>query len=142
MTRSNQGGEVNTPLFPPRFSTNLTPPITIHRLAHVVDGEQGDGHRGEGLHFNPGLTGAFGGGGAAHAVGFAFDREFHSHACEPDRVAQRDQVAGLFGGHDAGQAGDAEDVAFLRGARFDQRQGLGLHGDAALGHRDAVCAGF
>ena len=43
---------------------------------------------------------------------------------------------------DAQKAGDAEHVAFLRRARFNQRQGVGLHGDAAFGHRDAVRAGL
>ena len=35
------------------------------------------------------------------------------------RVAERDQVRGAFRGHDAGEAGDAEHVAFFGGAGFD-----------------------
>ena len=65
-----------------------------------------------------------------------------SNARQCQGVAQRDQVAGFLGGHDAGDAGDAQHVAFLGGARFDQRQGFRLHFDAAGGHGDAVRGGF
>ena len=68
--------------------------------------------------------------------------KFDSNAGQCQGVAQRDQVAGFLGGHDAGDAGDAQHIAFLGGARFDQREGFGLHFDAAGGHGDAVGGGF
>ena len=57
-------------------------------------------------------------------------------------MAQGDEVAGLFGGHDGGDAGDAQHVAFFGGAVLHNGQGLGLHGDAAFGDGYAVGGGF
>ena len=47
-------------------------------------------------------------------------------------MAERDQLVRALGGHDAGEPGRAEHVALLGVALADQRQGLGLHDDAAL----------
>ncbi|MNR56102.1 hypothetical protein D3C85_1766150 [compost metagenome] len=55
-------------------------------------------------------------------------------------MAQRDQVRGLLGALDGGQAGDADDVALLGIAALQQRKGGRQHGDVAGGHRHA--AGF
>jgi hypothetical protein len=57
-------------------------------------------------------------------------------------VTQRDQLGGALGGHDAGNAGDAQHVAFFGGAGFDQCQGGGQHVDAAAGHANAVGLGL
>ena len=57
-------------------------------------------------------------------------------------MAQRNQVTGLLGRHDAGDARDAQHVALLGRAALDDGQGFGLHGDAALGDRDAVGCGL
>jgi hypothetical protein len=57
-------------------------------------------------------------------------------------VAQRDEVAGFLGGHDAGDAGDAQHVAFFGVAGFDEGQGGGQHFDAAAGDGDAVRGGL
>ena len=57
-------------------------------------------------------------------------------------MAQRDQVAGFFSRHDAGNAGNAQHVALFGAARFDQSQRGGQHLNAATGHPDAVRAGF
>ncbi len=37
---------------------------TVHRFAHVIDGQQGHLHRGEGFHLYAGLTHRFDSGGA------------------------------------------------------------------------------
>ena len=53
-------------------------------------------------------------------------------------MAQGNQLAGLLGRHDAGEARDAQHVALFRVARFDQRQRRRLHLDAPAGHRHPV----
>lgn len=57
-------------------------------------------------------------------------------------MAEGDEIAGLFGGHDGGDAGHAQHVAFFGRAGLHNGQGLGLHGDAAFGDGNAVGAGF
>jgi len=64
--------------------------------------------------------------------------KFNSNTGQRQRVAQRDEVAGFLGGHDAGDAGNAQHVAFFGGAGFDEGQGGGQHFDAAAGDGDAV----
>lgn len=70
------------------------------------------------------------------------DVELHRHTGQGDRVAQRDEVAGLFGGLDTGNAGDAKHIALFGSARLNQRQRGGQHGYASLGDRHAVGAGL
>ena len=52
-------------------------------------------------------------------------------------MAKRDQIGGALGGHDAGKAGDAKNVALLGAAFGDQRKGFGRHADLAFGHGGA-----
>ena len=51
------------------------------------------------------------------------------------RMAHRHQLRGTLGGHDTGDAGDAEHVTLLVTTLLDQRQGLGLHDDTTTGQR-------
>jgi len=57
-------------------------------------------------------------------------------------VAQGNQVAGFFCGHDAGNPGDAKYVAFFSGAFQDDGQCGRIHGDAALRHSHPVGGRF
>src|SRR5262245_51016904 len=57
-------------------------------------------------------------------------------------MRERNQVGGAFRRLYRGDARDAEDVTFLRSARADQRQGLGLHDNPARGACDAARLGF
>ena len=57
-------------------------------------------------------------------------------------MTEGDQVAGLFGGHDGGDAGDAQHIAFFGGAVLHNGQGFGCHGNAAFGDRYAVGGGL
>lgn len=114
----------------------------VYGFAHVVNGEQRDAARGEGFHFYAGLASAFGGGFAQHAVGRCVHFKFHRHACERQRVAQGDEVAGFFGALYAGNAGNAQHVALFGVAALNECERGGLHADVALGHRHAVGAGF
>ena len=52
-------------------------------------------------------------------------------------MAERDQVGGALGGHDPGEARDAENVALGGGAAGDEREGRRRHGDPAARHRAA-----
>ena len=114
----------------------------VHGLAHVVDGEQGHLDGGEGFHLYAGGADGFHGCGTKYACSvrltYADSFEFNSDADQRQGVAQRDEVAGFLGGHDAGDAGDAQHVAFFGGAGFDEGKGGGQHFDAAAGDGDAV----
>ena len=114
----------------------------VHRFAHVINRQQRHLHGGQGFHLDAGLTHGFGGAGADDLRAFGKDLEFDRHPGQRDRVAQRDQVAGALGAHDAGQSGNAEHITLFGGARLHQRQGGGQHADAATGHRHAVGAGL
>ena len=48
-------------------------------------------------------------------------------------MTQRDELAGALGGHDAGNAGHAQHIAFLHGAALHSGECLGVHGDDAVG---------
>jgi hypothetical protein len=78
----------------------------------------------------------------APAVLCAGSFKFNSNAGQCQGVAQRDEVAGLLGRHDAGDAGNAQHVALFGGAGFDEGQGGGQHFDAAAGHGHAVGGGL
>ncbi len=112
----------------------------VSGLAHVVDGEQGDLHGAQGFHFDAGGAHGFHGGGALNSSGFQL--EGHGHAGDGQGVAQGNQVAGFFGGLNAGDAGDAQHVAFFGSALGDQRLGAGQHADAAGGHGHPVGMGL
>src|SRR3954470_7012202 len=83
---------------------------TVDGLAHVVDGEGGDADGGEGLHLDAGAAEDAHGGLDAQEVGLG-EGEIEGGAGDGEGVAEGDEVAGALGGHDAGEAGDLEDVA-------------------------------
>ena len=118
----------------------------VHGLAHVVNGEQGHLHGGEGFHLDAGGADGFDGCGTKYdrtvRSACASSFKFNSNPGQRQRVAQRDEVAGFLGGHDAGDAGDAQHVAFFGVAGFDEGQGGGQHFDAAAGDGDAVRGGL
>ena len=64
--------------------------------------------------------------------------KFNSNTGQRQRVAKRNEVAGFLGRDDAGDAGNAQHIAFFGGAGFDEGQGGGQHFDAAAGDGDAV----
>ena len=59
-----------------------------------------------------------------------------------ERMAERDQLVRLLGGHDAGDARGGEHVAFLGAALLDQRQRRRRHGEEAFRARRAVGGGL
>ena len=106
----------------------------IHRLAHVIDGQQGDLDGGERFHFNSGRTHGLCARLAHHAL--VADLKVDSHSGQRDGMTQRDQVGGSFAGHDACDARDAEHIPFFVTSGLDQRQRGGFHVDAPRGARD------
>ena len=89
----------------------------VHGLAHVVDGEQGHLHGGEGFHLHAGGADGFHRCSTKYAdsaqLVCAGSFESNSNAGQRQRVAQRNEVAGFLGRHDAGDTGDAQHIAFL-----------------------------
>ena len=57
-------------------------------------------------------------------------------------MAKRDELMRALGGHDAGDAGGAEHVAFLRIACKHKVERFRRHHHAALGDSDALGRGF
>ena len=57
-------------------------------------------------------------------------------------MAHGDEVGGILGGHDAGDAGDGEDLALGDSALGDELEGLGLHGNEATGDGFALSVGL
>jgi hypothetical protein len=89
----------------------------VDGLGHVVDRQEGHAHGGHRFHFHAGACGERGGGGAFDAVAGQF--EIDCHGVERERMAQRDQVAGLLGGHDPGDARGGQNIALGHGAIAD-----------------------
>ncbi len=109
-----------------RFSTALFLQLqrfdahaAIHGLAHVVDGQQGNAGGRQGFHFHAGAAYGFRRGCAGYCVATAFNLELDVHPGQRQRVAERDQRRGVFGGLDAGNPGNAEHIAFFCAAGHD-----------------------
>ena len=70
--------------------------------------------------------------------GFGF--EFHAHMRQRQRVAQWNQLGGLLGALNGGQARHAQYIALFGAAGHQHGEGVRLHADVAGGRGDA--AGF
>ena len=68
--------------------------------------------------------------------------EVHGDRFDGQRVAKGDQLGGPLGGHDAGEAGDFEDVALGGASIVDQGERFGGHADAAAGPGGAAGDGL
>lgn len=107
-------------------------------LAHVVDGQQRYLYCSKGFHLHSGRPKRFGGGGALYGALGGAGCQLHGHARERQRMTQGNQVAGLLRCLDAGNARNAQHVAFFRGTGLDDRQRGRQHLDATGGNRDPV----
>ena len=103
----------------------------VDGLAHVVDGEGGDADGGQGLHLDAGL-GVDGGGGVdadlavvGRGGGEGGDVEVDGDRVGGEAVAERDEVGGAFGGHDAGDTGDGQDLPLGDALLADARRVAG-----------------
>ena len=95
----------------------------VYGLDHVVERQCRHADRGERLHLDPGAV------GGAHRGGDAdcrlADFELDVDAGERKVMAQRDEVAGAFGGQDAGHPGGGQRVTLGQAAGRDQGDDLG-----------------
>ena len=105
----------------------------IHGLAHIVDGQQRGGNTGQGLHLNAGDAAGLDGAAGLHRPALRQQFELDLHLGQRQRMAQRDQLAGALGGHDASHAGYAQHIAFLHRAVLHGGKGVFVHGNDAVG---------
>ena len=103
----------------------------VGRLAHVVDRQQADLHRGQRFHLDAGAADGLDLRGAAHLAGGLDELELDADAGERDRVAERHQLGGPLRALDRRDAGNAEDVALGGTAGRDQRQRRRQHADCS-----------
>ena len=108
----------------------------IHRLAHVVDGEQADRNRGQRFHLDAGAAVAFGGYFAVDGQVCRIRCEFGGDPGQCDGVAKGDQFAGALGGLDCSDARDSEDIALLGRSGKDEFKGGRFHIDGTAGTGD------
>ena len=101
----------------------LDPDVALDPLDHVVQGQGGGGGGGQGLHLDPGAAGGPHGGGDPDGVGLKGQVDLDPG--DRQRVAQRDQVGGALGPHDAGHPGHGQGVALGQAGRGEQLKGLG-----------------
>ena len=103
----------------------------LDALDHVVDRQRRHGRGGHRLHLDAGLAGRRRLGADAQDAGGAVGGDRHDDVGQRQRVAQRDELARPLGAHDAGQLGDAQDVALGAAAVDDEAHRLGRHRDGA-----------
>lgn len=80
-------------------------------FTHIVDGQGGDGSAGKGFHLHAGFAAEAGGTVNDHLALFV-DPDIDLAVFQAQRVAERDQLTGFFGGHDPGDNGGLEYGAF------------------------------
>ena len=114
----------------------------VNRFAHVVNCQQRYLRSNQGFHFNAGGPYSFNCGGAGDAAGGHVLLKVNCYPCQRQWMAERDQIAGFFGRHDACYAGNAQHIAFFGAAGQNDFQRLAVHHNAALGNRDAVGGWF
>ena len=105
----------------------------VHSFAHVVDGQQGCGNAGQGFHLHAGDAAGFDRAAGFHGLLFGQQFKIHAYLGQRQGMAQRDQLAGAFGGHNAGDAGHAQHVALFHRAALHGGKGFGVHGKDAPG---------
>ena len=101
----------------------------LDRLHHVIDRQAGDRHGGQRLHLDPGLAAGLDGGLDDHPRQGRIGRQVKRHLGHRQGVAQRDQIGGFLGRHDARQPRHAQHIALLGAALGDQRQSFARSSD-------------
>ena len=113
----------------------------VDAFAHVVYGECSDADSGECFHFDAGFAVDLGDRFDAKRV-FIRKRKVDRHRLQRKRMAQWNEVGRAFGGHDAGQSGDFEHVAFGELFVANASQSFGRHLHAATGPGDRRVTGL
>ena len=118
----------------------------VERFGHVIHRQSGDAGGGQRLHFDAGLRRGGRSGHDAHAS--FFDGHVHVGMREHEGMAERDQLAGAFGGGDAGDARDLQGIALrvrwelFQNGGHDAHEGVGARRAAGFGlGRDVDHAG-
>ena len=88
----------------------------VHRLAHIVYGQQPHAYRRQRFHFDAGPPDGLRRSCAFDRVVVLMDQKLDTHLCQRKRMTQRDQVRGALRSLYCCQAGDTKDVALLRAA--------------------------
>ena len=114
----------------------------VNALAHVIDGQQGDLHSGQGLHFDTGLAGGFDQCLATDPSLIGVRVELDGHMSQLQRVAKWYQVRGFLGGHDGGDSSHGKYIALFMPAFQNHVQRIGLHFDIAFGDSGALGDGL
>src|SRR2546428_126802 len=109
----------------------------VHRLHHVVDGEQGDGHRRERLHLHSRPPDRLGGGADPHARERLIQRGLDLYVVEPQGVTQRDQFRRALRCERAGHLAHRQDVALGHRLIGHEPERLRRHPNRSFGHRGA-----
>jgi hypothetical protein len=114
----------------------------LDRFGHVVERQCSNAGGGHGFHFDASFgVDADGGFDPVAGEGRVGD-QIHVDFLDWEGMAEGNQIAGLFGGHDSGDAGGGEDVAFRGITRFDRGEGGGQHFDQGDGGGFADGGGF
>ncbi len=114
----------------------------VDGLAHVVDRERGDRGGDERLHLDPGAPDQAHLGRQVQAGQRLVGLDLDARERQRERVAERDELVGALGGHDAGEAGRGHDVALRDGSVADDGERRRRHDHARLGARDALGLGL
>jgi hypothetical protein len=110
----------------------------IRGLEHVVDGQQGHGHSGQGFHLDAGAIAHARGCGCADAGQIGIRLEVDVDVRERERMAERNQLARTLGRLDARYSRDHERITLRRFASDDQAQCRGIHQDYACRGRNPL----
>src|SRR5262249_44817561 len=106
----------------------------FERLHHVVDGQAGDGDRGQRFHLDPGRSGDLDARAPPEAGEIALGLDVDGNVRDGEGMAEWNQLMRSLCRHDAGDAGGAEHVALLGVACEHEVEGLCRHHDPALGY--------
>ena len=118
--------------------------VVAQRFGHVVHGQCGGGNGGQRLHFHAGFMGDahFGTDVQAAFILLILQKQFA--AFQHHRMAERNNAGGIFGGHNAGNAGNLGNRAFgrLPVRRLNLRVHFVRKIDRAIGNGNAFGDGF
>ena len=118
--------------------------VVAERLAHIVDGERGDAGGGQCFHFHAGFVGDAAGGADVERAGGVIVGKIERDFVQRQWVAERNQVGGLLGGHDARDLRGRGNGTLARLAAACTQRGIDVRRetDAGCGRGFAAGGGF
>ena len=109
-------------------------------FTHVVDGQSGHRDSSQRLHFDAGTASGLDAREDIDALGARRERDFD--CSQRQWMTEWDEVGGFFGGHDAGDPCNGQDIAFGQPSSDDQITGLWRHDDLGGSDGGALLIGF